>query len=91
MRRKTPLEWTLILCCVVLAAVFGLIGAFDADGTFDATPCLAEMPSSSPDELSRALPVGGDAHRFLVASSAQLRLSAPDLLAAASGGLCLLI
>lgn len=79
------------LCCVVLAAVFGLIGAFDADGTFDATPCLAEMPSSSPDELSRALPVGGDAHRFLVASSAQLRLSAPDLLAAASGGLCLLI
>ena len=91
MRRKTPLQWTFILCCVVLATVFGLIGTFDADGTFGATLCLAEAASGPPDELSQSLPVGGDAYRFLVASSAQLRLSAPDLLAATSGGLCLLI
>jgi hypothetical protein len=84
------LEWTLVLCCVALAALFGLVCAFDEDGELGVMPCLAEDRSCAPDELARALPTR-DTPRRMTAPSARLRLSAPGLLAAVPGGLCLLI
>jgi hypothetical protein len=81
--------WTLVLCCVALAAFFGLACAFDEDGDFGVTPCLADEPSCAPDELSGTV-LAGDARRHPAAPSARLRLSAPGLLAAVPGGLCLL-
>jgi hypothetical protein len=81
--------WTLVLCCVVLAAFCGLASVFDEDGDFGVTLCLADATSFSPEELSRALP-RGDASRRPPTPSARLCLSAPGLLAAVPGGLCLL-
>jgi hypothetical protein len=84
------IERVLTICCIVLAAFFGLACAFDDDGDLGITLCLAEGSSFSSDELSRALP-GERPRRPDKASSARLHLSAPSLLAAVPGGLCLLI
>ena len=87
---RTRLEWTLVSCCVVLAALFGLVCAFDEDGDLSVSLCRADGPSCAGDELSRALP-RGDAHRLCATPFARLRLAALGLLAAVPGGLCLLI
>ena len=87
---RTRLEWTLVSCCVVLAALFGLVCAFDEDGDFSVSLCRADGLSCAGDEISRAVPAG-DAQRLLAAPAARLRLGAPSLLAAVPGGLCLLI
>jgi hypothetical protein len=87
---RKHLERTLVLCCVVLAVFFSLACAFDEDGDFGVTPCLADGTSCSPDELSRALPIS-DTSRLCAAPPTRARLSAPGLLTAVPGGLCLLI
>jgi len=86
----TRLEWTLVLCCVVLAVLFGLVCAFDEDGDLSVSLCRADGFSCARDEVSRAVPAG-DASRRPATLPARLRLSAPGLLAAVPGGLCLLI
>jgi len=82
--------WTLVLCCVFLAALFGLVCAFDEDGDLGGALCQADGRSRSPDEVSRTLPFSA-ARRHLVGPAAALGISAPGLLAAVPGGLCLLI
>jgi hypothetical protein len=84
------LQWLLVLGCVALAALFGLACALDDDGDLGVVPCLAEDRSCAPDELSRDLPAS-DTPRRVTAPSVRLCPSAPGLLAAVPGGLCLLI
>ena len=78
-----------MMCCVVVAAFFGLAGAF-ADGVYAVTPSLAEDTSFSHDEPSTTLP-GEDSQRLDKVSAARSRLGTPRLLAVVPGGLCLLI
>jgi hypothetical protein len=84
------LEWLLVVSCIVLAAFFGLACAFDEDGDFGVTVCVADDPSCSPDEASRALSAR-DAYRLLAGPAVRISIRAPGLLAAVPGGLCLLI
>jgi len=84
------LALTLVLCCVVLAALFGLACLLDDDGDLAGALCPADAPSCSPDELSRALPVR-DAHQLLAGPGARIRVTALGMLAALPGGLYLLI
>jgi hypothetical protein len=83
-------EWPLVVCSIVLAAIFGLACAFDEDGDLALTVCQVEHPSRPPDEVCRALSLGAVA-RLLAGPSARERVTPPGLLAAVPGGLCLLI
>jgi hypothetical protein len=84
------LTWTLVLLCVALTLLFGVAVAFDDDGDLGIPLGQADAPACSLDEAAAGL-VAPDARRPLAAPSALLRLGAPGLLAAAPGGLCLLI
>jgi hypothetical protein len=77
------------MCCVVVAAFFGLACAI-VDGDHSVTACLAADTSFIRDDPTRALP-GDDLPRLDQAPPARSRLGSTSLLAAASGGLCLLI
>lgn len=79
----------LTVCCVVLAAFFGLAGAFE-DGVYGVTPCLAEDTSFLRDQPSTALP-GEGSQRFDKVSATRSHLGSPSLLAVVPGGICLLI
>jgi hypothetical protein len=84
------LSWLLIVCCIASAALFGFACLFDDDGDFGVALRQADGPLCSPDEASRPLPVM-DANRLLAGPKARTTITAPGLLAAVPGGLCLLI
>jgi len=90
LRRPTRLNLFLIVFCIVLAVFFGLACAFDDDGDFGVTVCLADDPSCSPDKASRALSAR-DAYGLLAGPVVRISVRAPGLLAAVPGGLRLLI
>jgi hypothetical protein len=84
------LEWLLIVCCVVLCALFGVAFAFDDDDDPGACLLPADGPWCSPDEGLCAPPVI-DAPRLVAGPDRRTSAAGPALLAAVPGGLCLLI
>jgi len=89
-QQMTHLELALVLCCVAVAALFGLACVFDDDGDLCGALCQTESPWCSPDELSCPLLLG-DFLRRPAAPAADRGLAVIGLLAAAPGGLCLLL
>jgi hypothetical protein len=86
---KRHLTWTLVLCCVIVAALFGLSCSLDDEGGLGGALRPVAGPYRSPDVVSRALPAR-DIGLLPAPPAAQLCLSALGLLAAVPGGLCLL-
>ena len=82
--------WVVIVCIVVLCALFGVALLFNDDG--DPGVCLGpdDGPSCSPDGTFCALPAM-DARWLVAAPDGGTSSAISALLAAAPGGLCLLI
>jgi hypothetical protein len=88
LRPTRHLEWLLIVCCLLLCALFAVACSFDDDP--DVSLCPADDFSSSPDVTSCAPPVR-DGQRLGLTHGGRTASAAPALLAAVPGGLCLLI
>ena len=88
MHTSKHLAWLLIVCCMLLCALYGVACAFNDDPGVALGP--ANDPSPSADETVCALPVL-DARRLATGPVGCTSIAGPALLAAAPGGLCLLI
>ena len=83
-------KWPLVVCCVLLCAIFGVAFSFDDDGDPAASLCPADDLRCSLDETYCALPVM-DGQRLGAELAVGTSIASPGLLAAVLGGLCLLI
>jgi hypothetical protein len=79
-----------VLCCLAVIALFGLVCVFDDECCLCVSPCRSDGLLRPPDDAPGGVVVR-DVRRLLSAPSARHRPSAPGLLAAVPGGLCLLL
>jgi hypothetical protein len=90
LRARVDVEGFVILVCVALAALFGFACTLDDNGDLGLSLPRAADSGPSPEEASVAAPFTRGCRRA-AEPAARERLTPPGLLAAAPGGLCLLI